>query len=538
MRPVLRMCGRHGISLGSSRQNGEVEGASMRVLASGMIGRIAALAVLACAVLGLSASAAFAEESEQFKTERLAAQNLGVQAYIYGQPLLDSQRIYQTITGVTKPDTQGDAPVNQFSHLQTLSTTKEGCVVAPNADTLYSIAELKLKPHPIVIHVPATEPERLNVVEMLSPYTENFATIGSQTSGLVPPGDYAIAGPGRFSATEEIDGLKVIHSPYNQVWLIARTVVKNPADLATARAIQAEEKLVPLNKWNSQGLGYEAPTSEEKTTTTCAHIPGTVLGENQLLYWKALGKELKLFPPPAADKPILESLAAVHIGPGMHPTKGNVSPATLQGLREAVTLGPGQVLQDVKANIEASFLPHNGWLVAGLGNYGTNYVQRVETDRLGVGAPTPNLSIYPLALTDRNGVKLTGLGSRYVVHFPAGDFPVPVQAFWSLTLYESNGFFVANPLERYTLGDRSNLHFNGDGSMDIYVQTTEPSTEAQRDNWLPAPAGGFQMIMRLYGVPAATIPGILEGGPGNWQPPTILPCLESGKTATGWDCAS
>ena len=270
---------------------------------------------------------------------------------------------------------------------------------------------------------------------MLSPYTENFATIGSQASGLRAARQLRRRGPGRLAGDEEVDGLKVIHSPYNQVWLIARTVVKSPSDVATARAIQAEEKLVPLNKWNSEGLGYEPPTSEEKTTTTCAHIPGSVLGENQLLYWKALGKDLKTFPPPAADDPLLEKLAAVHIGPGMHPTSGNVSPATLQGLREAVTLGPGQVLQDVKANIEAGFAAHNGWLVAGLGNYGTNYVQRVETDRLGVGAPTPNLSICPLALTDRNGVKLNGLESRYVVHFPAGDFPVPVQAFWSLTLY-------------------------------------------------------------------------------------------------------
>jgi hypothetical protein len=510
----------------------------MRVRTSGKLGRSALVGLLVCMLLGLSASAAFAAESEQFKTERLAALNLGIQAYIYGQPLLDSQRIYSTITSVTKPDTQGDAPVNQFSHLQSLSTTKEGCVVAPNADTLYSIAELKLKPRPVVIHFPATEPERLNVVEMLSPYTENFATIGSEASGLLAPGNYLVAGPGRYSGVDQVDGLKVIHSPYDQVWLIARTVVKSPADVSTARAIQAEEKLVPLNHWLKEGLGYEPPSSEERTTTTCAHIPGTGPGESPILYWKALGKALKQFPPPAADNPLLESLAAVHIGPGMHPTTGNVSRATLQGLREAPEAGRGQVIVDLKANIEAGFSAHNGWLVAGLGNYGTNYVQRVETDRLGVGAPTPNLSIYPLALTDRNGAKLNAGATRYVVHFPASDFPMPVQAFWSLTLYESDGFFVVNPLERYTLGDRSNLQFNLDGSLDVYVQTAEPSTEAQQDNWLPAPSGGFQMIMRLYGVPSETIPGILEGGPSHWQPPTVLPCLESGKTATGWDCAS
>jgi len=487
---------------------------------------------------GLSASAALAEGNEPFEKERLAAYKLGVEGYIYGEPLLDTQRIYQTITAVTEPDAQGDAPVNQFSHFQNLSTTKEGCVVAPNDDTLYSIAELKLKPQPIVIHVPTVESGRLNVVEMLSPYTENFATIGQDASGLVAPGTYVIAGPGRYSESEEVDGLKVIHSPYNQVWLIARTVVKSPADVATDRAIQAEEKLIPLKNWLSEGLNYVPPTSETKTTTTCGQVPGTASTENHLRYWKALGKALKDFPPPAADQPMLEQLAVDHIGPGIHPTKSNDSAGTLQGLSEAVVRGPTQVLLDVKSSIESGFAAHNGWLVGKIGTYGTNYVQRAETDRLGVGAPTPNLSIYPLALTDHNGVKLNGAESRYVVHFPASDFPMPVQAFWSLTMYESSGFFVANPLERYSLGDRSNLQFNEDGSLDIYVQTAEPTIEKQRDNWLPAPAGGFQMIMRLYGVYPEDIAGVLEGGPGNWQPPTVLPCLENGQTADGTECAS
>jgi len=115
---------------------------------------------------------------------------------------------------------------------------------------------------------------------------------------------------------------------------------------------------------------------------------------------------------------------------------------------------------------------------------------------------------------------------------------VPVQAFWSLTMYSTTGFFVANPLERFTLGNRSNLHFNEDGSLDMYLQSEQPTSEASLDNWLPAPAGPFQLIMRLYGVSEADITPIFEGAPGSWTPPTILPCLESGKTAAGWNCAT
>ena len=133
---------------------------------------------------------------------------------------------------------------------------------------------------------------------------------------------------------------------------------------------------------------------------------------------------------------------------------------------------------------------------------------------------------------------MNGASTRYVAHFPASDFPVPVQAFWSLTMYETNGFFVANPMERHTLGDRSDLHYEADGSLNIYIQTEAPTTEAEQDNWLLAPAAPFQLIMRLYGTDESAIAGLLEGGAGHWTPPTILPCLASGKTAAGWNCAS
>ncbi len=462
----------------------------MRVWTSGKLWRVVGIVTALCALSGGFASSALAEENEQFENERLAALNVGLQGYVYAQPLLDSQRIY-SIRSVTKADTQGDAPVNQFSHLETLSTTKEGCVVAPNADTLYSIAEMKLTPQPIVIHVPSTEPVQLNVIEMLSPYTENFATIGQQASGLLAPGSYVVAGPGKYSSSEEIDGLKVIHSAYDQVWLIARTIVKGPSDVATAHAIQAEEKLVPLKNYRTEGLAYRPPSSEAELATACGQVPGAQPGESRLKYWTALGKDLKKFPPAGRGRAAARKTGGLPHRAGHAPDPGQCRRRRAQRPRRTVIQGPNQVLA-VRETITNGFAAHNGWLVGGLGDYGTNDALRAEADRLGVGAPTPNLSIYPLALTDRNGVKLNATTTRYVVRFPAGDFPIPVQAFSSLTMYESSGFFVANPLDRYTLGDRSNLQYNADGSLDVYVQTAEPTSEAEQDNWLPAPPAAFR----------------------------------------------
>jgi hypothetical protein len=171
------------------------------------------------------------------------------------------------------------------------------------------------------------------------------------------------------------------------------------------------------------------------------------------------------------------------------------------------------------------------------GKYATNYLLRAEVDRLGVGALSPNVSIYPVALSDDTGAKLNATSKRYLVHFPAGDFPFPVKAFWSLSMYEASGFFVPNPLERYALGNRSELHFNEDGSLDVYLQTGEPSSAQQKENWLPAPAGEFHVIMRLYATDPEDIEPILEGT-ASWQTPKIEPCLASGFTAGGQECAS
>lgn len=487
----------------------------------------------------MSVVAVAGASAEEYNREYEHALSVGTQAYVYAEPLLDMQRVFQSMTSVTVPDHVGDAPVNQLSHFTELANTKEGLVVAPNADTLYSIAWLQLKPHPIVLHVPAS-PGRFDVVPLLTPYTENFADIGEGASGMMAPGNYVIVAEKRYDGVEELDGMKVIHSPYDRAWIIQRTLVKSHEDLPNAIAIQSETKLVPLNRWRKEGLSYEPPKPEKVLTAPTEYrVPGTQAGEDPLAYWTALGAALKRFKPPAEDRPELKRLESVGIGPGRSPAANKgLSAGTIAGLRAAVAAGPSQVAKELAEMFRAGFAAHNGWLAADIGKYGTNYSLRAIADKIGLGALPPNIAIYAIAQTDGLGVPLNSATTRYVAHFPANDFPVPVQAFWSLTMYEASGFFVANPLEFHTLGDRSNLKYEADGSLNIYIQPEEPTSEAQQDNWLLAPAGAFQLIMRLYGVGESAVAGILEGGTGHWTPPTILPCLESGKTAAGWDCAS
>ena len=101
-----------------------------------------------------------------------------------------------------------------------------------------------------------------------------------------------------------------------------------------------------------------------------------------------------------------------------------------------------------------------------------------------------------------------------------------MKAFWSLTMYEASGFFVSNPLERYALGNRSQVHYNEDGSLNVYMQSRRTHNEQQKENWLPAPAGEFHVVIRLYATEPQDIEPILEGT-GSWQTPLIEPCLKA-----------
>jgi hypothetical protein len=220
----------------------------------------------------------------------------------------------------------------------------------------------------------------------------------------------------------------------------------------------------------------------------------------------------------------------------LSPAGAHLSADTLRGLRDAVTQGPDKVLAAALHLYLQGFASHNGYLVTDLGSWGTNYALRAIGDKLGVGGQRASIATYPVALFDDTKAPLTG-SKRYVVHIPKSSLPIPVKAFWSLTMYDTNSFFVANPLNRYLLNTRSRLHKNPDGSIDIYVQHDKPSNPAQASNWLPAPAPGlgFRLIWRLYDLDQAVF-GVLNGS--GWQPPRVQPCDAAGRASDGTACAS
>ena len=147
-----------------------------------------------------------------------------------------------------------------------------------------------------------------------------------------------------------------------------------------------------------------------------------------------------------------------------------------------------------------------------MGVYGNYYLKRAIIAAVGLGANVPEDAIYPFNLGDESGRPLDG-ANKYVIHFEKGDMP-PVSAFWSVTLYDSEGYQVPNALNRFAISSWMPWKHNGDGSLDLYFQNESPGKDKEA-NWLPAPKAPFNLTMRLYAPKS-------EALTGKWNPPPVM----------------
>jgi hypothetical protein len=464
------------------------------------------LSVLFCLALVAGTGSAPASQADYDR-----GYEIGIDAYKYGLPLLTMKKTYRNQTSVNLPDGRGFGPPNRFNAARRFANPRARSVVAANFDTLYSVAWINLKRQPKVIHVPKIR-DRYFVIPLMSPYTENFRNLGSVNR--TRPGDYAIVGPGQYR-TKLPKGVRRIKSPYSRVWILERIFARpeSDRDISKVHRIQKRTTVTPLSKYGKRNWKRPRPEKIDTKVDEFA-LP------RRLAYFNRLGRELEKFPPPAADEAELEKLARVGIGPGLRPEEQGLDPDTLSGLRDAVADGPSAVDADLRTAYLTSFADHNGYLVSSTGRYGTDYASRATVTRIGLGALVPTEAIYPFAQTDRSLAPLSG-SKKYTMHIPAGQLP-PARAFWSLTLYDLDGYLVPNPADRYALHDRTDLQFNPDGSLDLNVQSSRPSDPGRVRNWLPSPAdgGGFRLIWRIYDPQPALVAGILDGS--GWTAPAVL----------------
>ena len=428
-------------------------------------------------------------------------------AYLYGYPLLTMDMTRRVMTNVATSSGTMGAPMGQFANAREYPDANFKAVTAPNADTLYSVAWLDLVKEPYVLELPE-ENGRYYLMPMLSAWTEVFAVPGKRTTGTGPQ-KYVIAGP-QWSGSIPADA-RLIPAPTNMVWILGRTFCTGtPEDYKAVHAIQDNYKLTPLSAY---GKPYTPPPGLVDPSVDMKTAVRTQVGRlDPDTYFTRLAMLMVDNPPSLGDGVILAKLASVGIVPGQ-PFKLSAQSAEIQkAMEEAPALARGRIKeQDKHAGRQV-----NGWTFSTrTGFYGQDYAQRAFVTAVGLGANLPQDAIYPMTLVDNEGRKLSG-ESKYVIRFAKGELP-PVNGFWSLTMYDQAFFFVANPLNRYTISPRNNLRTEADGSTLLYVQSASPGADRE-SNWLPAPQGPFVLMMRFYG-PSNTL---LDG---TWDVPPVTRVL-------------
>jgi len=430
------------------------------------------------------------------------ANELGKEAYVYGYPLLDMLRIRHEMTSVPCPDGRGNAPINHFANAKKFATPADRTVVAPNTDTLYSLSQLDLKKGPIVLRHPDLG-DRFFDFELVDPWTNVIDYVGTRTTGS-DAGRFTIrwTGDGKAAKAEKL-GNPIIKSKYRRVWLIGRTLAGDEADQATAYDIMKRYKLLKPN-----GKKFKLPDDCFRGKGEPSVYPLPTDGAD---FIAQLNQAMVNNPAPKRDDPLLAQLATVGVGPGLDPEDAGLSAEAIDALYAGVENRIAGFANETRLDFLQQSIAAKGWIYADsdIGAFGTDYLLRARVAVVGIGANTPEEAVYPGALADSTGALLDG-SNDYEMVFPADDLP-PARYFWSLTMYDREGFLVDNPIDRYSLGpSHPPLVKQDDGSIKVVISHDEPSGDDI--NWLPAPSGGFRLNMRLYGPKKPVLDG-------TWYPP-------------------
>jgi hypothetical protein len=439
------------------------------------------------------------------------ARQIAAAAYVYGYPLVFMDVLKEHQTAVPAPDTiRGLAPVNQMMRVYQVPIDKVPARAPwPITDASYVAAWLDLEQEPMVLSVPASD-GRYYVIMLEGPWTNDLPSVGSRTTGD-GPGDYAIVGPGWNGTLPP--GMTTIQSSTITVMLGGRAQLDGPADVPAATAFLDNVTLTPLSAWNTN---YTPPatvpvtsnvTPDALASTSAAYIANM----SPEAFYSRLATAMGGNPPYSVDKPVIDQIARIGIVPGI-PFDWNGMNATMQdAIAQGARDGIAQV--DAAAATWPGAVVVNGWkVVFDMGATGTNYALRAG---LAAGYGAGNLAedaLYWWSFANATGVPYSG-ANAYVLHFDGNDIP-PVNGFWSVTLYDSEGHFVPNPLNQYAITSHSgNPIYNPDGSLDIYIRNASPGAE-QEPNWLPAPSGGFMLILRQYWPQESALNG-------SWVPPEV-----------------
>lgn len=412
-----------------------------------------------------------------------------MEAFVAGYPLVVTVRTMQRLGGLLG--------VNQLSWQRSLAGPESRTIVAPNCDTLYSVAVLDLRPEPVALTLPAV-PDRYFTYQLLDAWTESFAYVGTRTTAG-RAGTWVISPPGWDGDVPE--GGEHIEATTPQVFLLGRFLVDDEADVAEVMAISERAALQPLSALTGGDRAPPPPALGEPAGT-----PQDVPADAG--FFDELGDALAVNPPTTdLQRRLFARAEELGIVAGRDPSGDAGTARVGAGAARRAVLAAGAAggsRRVARAAGRGAVTPEGGWGVnLEVGTYGDDTLLRALVARVGWGANVPEEAVYPVARVDAGGERLSG-EHTYRITFPAGG--PPVDAFWSLSAYAADLFFERHPSGRYTIGDRTpGLVLGDDGSLEIVLSHDEPPDAGDRPvNWLPVPEGRFVLMLRLY-LPGAEI---------------------------------
>lgn len=419
------------------------------------------------------------------------ARSIGFAAFIYGYPLVETMRTCRLQTTLEPAGKAGRPPIDALQHNARPWTDADRDIVTPANDLLYSTGWIHLRDGCRLLHVPATarHPGRYFVLALYDAYTENFENLGPRNCSA--DGETVVlVGPGA-GIPLALQHLRAVRCPTDLVWLIARVLVADESDLPAARSLQSEITLdcapgtclgsVPLAvaQWPHAPVDAMALLCEQ-------HVAPAEVAPG---FFTALVRALSDAPGRSEDAGLVSWFGQAGLRGGAAFEWSALEPAQRDGL--AAGLGEAAELVAVAARSRRA----RPWVLASrAGVYGSDYLTRALTAYIGLGALATSEAVYGAGHFDADHRPLDG-NNRYTLRFAADALP-PARAFWSVTLYAHDRFLYRNPIRRHAIGDRTRgLKRDADGGLTISFSHQPP---ADPSNWMPAPAGPFYLILRLY----------------------------------------
>jgi hypothetical protein len=433
------------------------------------------------------------------------ARAIAKEAYLYGYPVVEMYKTLYT-QAVDKGGVNFKAPFNHIGNTAQVFTPKDTTLATPNPDTPYSFVWMDLRSEPLVLTLPKIEDNRYYSVQLVDLYTHNFAYLGTRSTGN-NGGHYMIAGPD-WKGQQPVDVDRVVYSESNLAYALYRTQLFDEKDLNKVKQIQNGYKVQSLSSYVKQAAPAKAPKIDwPKPLANMTEGPQLFRYLNFMLAFAA---------PQDSEKDQLGRFATIGIAPGAPFKVNQLSAEQRKALEDGIADAKAEFAAFKKDKLDTQQVAI-GDLFGNRDHLKNNDLYRYAGAEVGLFGNSADEATYFNYVVDSEGKPANGARHSYTVHFAKDQLP-PVDAFWSLTLYNAKTkLLVPNHKKRYVINSRMlpNLKLDADGGLTLALQHHEPP-KAEQSNWLPAPPGPFYAVLRLY-LPKP------EANNGQWKLPPLTP---------------